>query len=127
MIQSGSFLSVIDNSGAKSVICIKVLSGYKRRYAFVGDLIMVSIKNLRSQRRASSKAKKGEIYKALVVRIKTKVKIFNSDTYSFFENSVVLLSKQNKCVGTRVFGILPKSFRFSKFLKIVSISSGVLK
>jgi large subunit ribosomal protein L14 len=77
MIQAGTFLNVIDNSGAKNVSCIKVLSGYRRRYAGVGDLIVVSVKNLRTKRRSSSKIKKGEMSKAVVVRTKSIIKSFS--------------------------------------------------
>ena len=126
MIQNGSFLNVIDNSGAKVIYCIKVVSGYKRRYASIGDLIVVSVKSLRSKRRAASKTKKGEVYKAVVVRIKKKFFSFNGDSLNFLENSVVLLNKQNKFIGTRIFGSVPLSLRYTKFLKIASLSSGLV-
>lgn len=125
MIQVGTILNVVDNSGARKACCIKVLSGYKRRYANIGDLIVVSIKSLRTKRKAMSKTKKGEIYKALIVRTITCQKHFSEETLGFFENSVVLLSKQNKFIGTRVFGSLPNSFRYTKYLKLVSLSSGL--
>jgi large subunit ribosomal protein L14 len=126
MIQNGTYLNIIDNSGAKEVICIKVLSGYRRRYAFIGDLITVSVKSLRLKRRAFSKTKKGEVHRALVVRTKILAKNLNSDKFGFFENSAILLNKQNTCLGTRIFGAIPKSFRYTKFLKIASISSGLI-
>lgn len=126
MIQNGSYLNVIDNSGAKTVYCIKVISGFKRRYAVIGDLITVSIKVLRSKRRASSKTKKGEIYRAVIVRVRQKKNLFSGDSIKFFENSVVLLNKQNKFIGTRVFGTVPKVLRYTKFLKIISLSSGTV-
>ena len=126
MIQNGSYLNVIDNSGAKKVYCIKVISGYKRRYAFVGDLITVAVQKLRSKRRIFSKTKKGEIYKAIIVRIKKNKHFFSGDQIRFFDNSVVLLNKQSKYLGTRVFGIVPRYLRFTKYLKVVSLSSGVV-
>ena len=126
MIQNGSYLHVVDNSGAKIAYCIKVLSGYKCRYAVTGDLIVISIKNLRSKRRSTSKTKKGEIYKAVVVRTKAKKKNFFGDDIIFFENSIVLLNKQYKCIGTRIFGSVPKFLRYTKFLKIASLSSGLV-
>jgi len=126
MIQGGTILNVIDNSGAKKVCCIKVLAGYRRRYAFVGDLIMVSVKSLRTKRKSTSKTKKGEIYKALVVRTKYNVKKISGEKISFFENSVILLSKQNKFIGTRIFGSLPVSFRYTKYLRILSLSNGLI-
>jgi large subunit ribosomal protein L14 len=126
MIQSGTYLNIIDNSGTKIAACIKVMAGYRRRYAYTGDTVMVSVKELRSKRRASSKTKKGEMYKALVVRtLKTRKNSFG-DSLNFLENSAILLTKQNKLVGTRIFGAIPKSFRYTKFLKIVSLSSGLL-
>jgi len=102
------------------------LSGYKRRYAFIGNLILVSVKSIRSKRRLSSKTKKGEIFKALVVKTKTKLNKKSGDSIGFFENSVVLLNKQNKLIGTRVFGSVPKTLRYTKFLRIASLSAGLV-
>ena len=104
MIQSGTYLNVIDNSGAKDVCCIKVSKGYRRRYAFIGDVITVSVKSLRSKRKATSKVKKGDVIKALVVRTKTSKRDFSGKTLGFLENSVVLLTNQSKPIGSRVFG-----------------------
>lgn len=125
MIQVGTKLKVIDNSGAKDVSCIGVLSKYRQRYAFLGDVITVSIQNLRSQRKVDSKVKKGEVLKALVLYTKSSIKNKFSNLY-FFENSVILLNKQNKLVGTRIFGPLPKMLRYSKHMRLVSLSSGIL-
>ena len=77
MIQTGTFLNIIDNSGAKEVCCIKVSKGYRRRYAFTGDVITVSVKSLKSKRKATSKVKKGDVVKALVVRTKSEKKDFS--------------------------------------------------
>ena len=126
MIQVGTVLNVIDNSGARKICCIKVISGYKRRYAFAGDLIMVSVKSLRTKRKSTSKTKKGEVYKALVVRTKVQLKGFSGDNIKFLENSAILLNKQNKFIGTRVFGALPVKFRYTKYLRILSLSNGVI-
>lgn len=126
MIQTGTFLNVLDNSGAKSIFCIKVLSGYKRRYAKLGDKIIVSIKKLRLKRRATSKVKKGEIYTALIVKTKTKNKYTYGDSFSSFENAAVLLNKQNKLIGTRIFGALPNNFRYTKYLKFLFLASGTI-
>lgn len=128
MIQNGTILAVVDNSGAKSAICIKVLKGFKSKYAFSGDLILVSIKSLRSKRRFASKVLKGELYKALVVRTKSTLNksIGSNDSITFLENSIILLNKQFKFIGTRIFGSLPSSLRQSKFLKAISLSSGTL-
>jgi len=126
MIQHGTYVGIVDNSGAKTALCIKVVSGFRRRYANIGDLIMVSIKSLRGKRRLVSKTKKGEIYKAVVVRTKVVKTRFSGDCLQFFENSVALLSKQNKFIGTRVFGSVPRSFRYNKFLKVASLAAGLV-
>jgi len=126
MLQNSSKLTVIDNSGAKIVYCIKVLKGYKQRYGFMGNLIMVSIKNLRSQKKEFLKIKRGDIVLALIVRTKFFKKVFSSDSYNFLENGAILLTKQRKPLATRIFGAIPKFFRFSKFFKLLMISAGIL-
>lgn len=126
MIQSGTVLNVIDNSGAKEVRCIKVISGYRRRYARIGDSIVVSVIALRTKRRLTVKIKKGEVSKALIVRTKTKIKSLIGESLSFLENSVVLLNNQNKPIGTRIFGSLPQKFRYTKYLRITSLSTGLI-
>lgn len=125
MIQIGTYLNVADNSGGKKIFCIKVLSSSQCRYAAVGDLILVSVKTLRAKRRSFSKVKKGEIYKALVIRTKFPVYSFFGDKTQFTENAAVLLNKQQKIIGTRIFGSVLRSFRFTKFLKILSVSSNI--
>lgn len=127
MIQSGTLLYNIDNSGARKVICIKVLGGYRRRYAKLGDKILVSIQSLRAKRRITSKVLKGELHSALIV--KTKIFGFNflGNCKKFRTNSVILLNKNNKLLGTRIFGGLSKLFRYTRFLKILFVSSGILK
>lgn len=127
MIQIGTQLKVIDNSGSKTAVCFKIIFGYKKRYAFIGNLIMVSIKKLRNKRRSISKTKKGEVHIGLVVRTKNSVKYFNGDNLNFFENSIVLLNKKNKLIGTKIFGSVPIFLRYTKFLKIASLSSGFCK
>ena len=102
MIQVGTSLKVIDNSGAREVYCIGVLKGYKQRYATIGEIITVSIKKLRTRRRTFSKVKKGEVVKALIVRVKKQFKT-KIGFMSFFENSVILITSQNKLIGTRIF------------------------
>lgn len=126
MIQNGSYLNIIDNSGAKEVSCIKVFPGYKRRYAYCGSTILVSVKSLRSKRRLNSKVKKGDVLKALVIRTKVPSKSFMGDSFTFFENSALLLNKSNKLLGTRIFGVIPKFFRQTKYLKICSLSLGLI-
>jgi len=127
MIQKGTYLNVIDNSGAKDVCCIQVLKGYRKRYASIGDIIVVSIKSLRLKRRSLSKIKKGDVSKALVIRTKVLQKCYSYESVNFFENGAVLLNQQNKLLGTRIFGTVPKMFRYSKFLRIVSLASGFVK
>lgn len=127
MIQHGTFLRVLDNSGAKLVLCIKVLSGYRRRYAGVGDQILISIKKTRKKRKALLKIKKGEIYSALILRTRQSFAVASGTKFSFFENGVILLTKNNKCVGTRIFGAILKRFRYTKFLKISLLASGLIK
>jgi large subunit ribosomal protein L14 len=126
MVQNNTVLNIIDNSGAKIVECIKVYSGYKRRYAYVGDTILVTVKSLRSKRRGISKIKKGELYRALIIRTKFKKLLSTGDSISFKENSAILLTKQNKFVGTRVFGSVPKIFKKTKFFKLITLSSGLI-
>ncbi len=124
MIQVGACLRNIDNSGAKLVSCIGVLSNYRQKYASIGDIITVKIFKLRSRRRLSSKVKKGQILKALIVRTK---KIHKENLVSFLENSVILLTKQHKLVGTRIFGSLPNQLRYTKHLRILFLAAGLNK
>jgi large subunit ribosomal protein L14 len=123
MIQSGTFLNAVDNSGAKKLLCIKIINGgYKQRYANIGSTILVSVKAVRFSK--TIKVKKGELHKAII--IKTKAPLSGFLNYKkYFENSAVLLNKKNKLVGTRIFGFIPKTFKYSKYLKIISLSSGV--
>ena len=120
MIQVGTELKIVDNSGAKKAYCIKVLStSSNNKIAKVGSFILVVIKALRKQKsKSKSKVKKGEIVKALVIRTKN----FNKNNIYFFENAVVLYSKQMKLIGTRIFGPILKSFRYTKHLRITLIS-----
>ena len=127
MIQDKTLLNVIDNSGAKTVCCIKVMKGYRRRYAYIGDVITVSIKSLRRKRKLTAKVKKGDVTKALVVRTKINKTLPFHEQVSFNENSVVLISKQGKLLGTRIFGPVPKSFKYTRFLRIASLSAGIIK
>jgi large subunit ribosomal protein L14 len=125
MIQKGTFLKVIDNSGAKNVCCIRIVSNQKYRYAYTGDILLVSIKKLRAKRRFASKVKKGQLIRALVVRTKKKNSYFSGDNLSFFENSVVLLKKNNKLIGTRIFGLLPRSLRYSQYMRLLALCAGI--
>ena len=126
MIQNGTFLNVVDNTGAKRVCCIKVTKGYRKRYAFVGDVIVVSVKTIRHKKKRISKIKKGDVTKALVVRTKFSGKQPFCESISFNENAVILLNKQHKLLGTRIFGSISKYFRYTQFLKTITLSSGVI-
>merc|ERR1712127_541145 len=118
MIQQQTILKVADNSGAKTVKCIKVLGGFKKKIAKLGDIIIVSIQTLRNKSKLTSKVSKGEIYKALIVRTKKKYIIKNGFTINFNENSVSLLNKQKKPIGTRIIGPLSKRLKNKKFSKL---------
>lgn len=124
MIQHGTFLKITDNSGARRVLCIKVLKGYRRRYAKIGDCVICSIKKLRKKRRAFSKTKKGGVHKALIIQVKCPVTNKIGDSTKFFRNSAILLTKNNKLIGTRIFGLIPKTFRQTKFIKLIFMSVG---
>jgi len=126
MVQMSTFLKVIDNSGANVIGCIKIFKGYKARSAGIGQEIIVSVKTLRSNNRKLSKVLKGEKYKALIIRTKIGVKYLSGDSVKFLENSAVLINKKQKPVGTRIFGHLPLTFRHSKYLKLISLSSGIV-
>jgi large subunit ribosomal protein L14 len=125
MIQVGTSLKVIDNSGAKIVNCIRIVSGLQPRYAYVGDILLVSVKSLRKKRRATVKIQTGKMTRALIVRSKKNSNYYFGDNLSFFENAVVLLNLNNKLIGTRVFGLLPRSLRFTRYMRLLSVCSGV--
>ncbi|WP_027185848.1 50S ribosomal protein L14 [Desulfovibrio inopinatus] len=122
MIQVESKLDVADNSGAKKVSCIKVLGGSRRRYASVGDIIVVSIKEAMPH----SKVKKGAVMKAVVVRTKKEVGRPDGSYIKFDNNSAVLLNNQLEPVGTRIFGPVARELRQKSFMKIVSLAPEVL-
>jgi large subunit ribosomal protein L14 len=127
MIQHHTILRVSDNSGAKTVKCIKVLGGFRRKFAVIGDIIVVSIQQLRDTAKSKKnlKVKKKEIYKALIIRTKTKLRKKDGFFIYFRENSVALLNKQGKPIGTRIFGPIPKTLK-KKFNKFLSISTGLI-
>ncbi len=122
MIQVESKLDVADNSGAKKVSCIKVLGGSRRRYASVGDIIVVSVKEAMPH----SKVKKGAVMKAVVVRTKKEVGRPDGSYIKFDNNSAVLLNNQLEPVGTRIFGPVARELRQKSFMKIVSLAPEVL-
>lgn len=122
MIQTHSHLDVADNSGARRVMCIKVLGGSKRRYAGIGDVIKVSIKDAIP----TSKVKKGEVSFALIVRTRSGVRRSDGSLIRFDKNAVVLLNGQLQMVGTRVFGPVTRELRNEKFMKVASLAPEVL-
>ncbi|MDR1597874.1 MAG: 50S ribosomal protein L14 [Holosporales bacterium] len=122
MIQVQTRLSVADNSGAKDVMCIKVLGGSKRRYASVGDVIVVSVKKAIPQ----GKVKAGEVLKAVIVRTKQAIRRPDGSFISFDSNAAVLLSKQNEPIGTRIFGPVTRELRACGQMKIISLAPEVL-
>ncbi len=122
MIQEESNLVVADNSGAKKVRCIRVLGGSNRRYASVGDLIVVSVKAALP----NTGVKKGEVSKAVIVRTKKEVRRPDGSYIRFDENAAVLLNQQDEPRGTRIFGPVARELRDKKFMKIISLAPEVL-
>ena len=122
MIQIESVLDVADNSGAKRVKCIKVIGGSKRKYASVGDIIVVSIKDAAP----NGKVKKGQVARAVVVRTRKEIRRRDGSYIRFDTNSAVLLNKDNEPVGTRIFGPVARELRAKQFMKIVSLAPEVL-
>ena len=122
MIQMQSTLSAADNSGAKELMCIKVLGGSKRRYASVGDVIKVTVKDAIPR----GKVKKGEVYNAVVVRTAKGVRRTDGSLIRFDGNAAVLLNNKLEPIGTRIFGPVTRELRSEKFMKIVSLAPEVL-
>jgi len=122
MIQMQSNLSVADNSGAKRVQCIKVLGGSKRRYAGIGDVIRISIK----EAIPNSRVKKGDVYNAVVVRTKKGVRRSDGSLIRFDSNAAVLLNPQLQPIGTRIFGPVTRELRTERFMRIISLAPEVL-
>jgi len=122
MIQTETRLTVADNSGAKVLHCIKVLGGSRRRYASVGDIIVVSVK----EAIPNAKVKKGDVMKAVVVRTKKEVRRIDGSYIRFDENSAVLINNQREPIGTRIFGPVARELRARRFMKIISLAPEVL-
>jgi large subunit ribosomal protein L14 len=122
MIQMQTSLDVADNSGAKKVMCIKVLGGSHRRYAGIGDIIKVSVKDAIPRGRV----KKGEVYNALVVRTRKGVRRSDGSVIRFDGNAAVILNNQLQPIGTRIFGPVTRELRGEKFMKIISLAPEVL-
>jgi large subunit ribosomal protein L14 len=122
MIQVQTELQVADNTGAKKIECIKVLGGSKRRFASIGDIIVVSIKDAIPR----AKVKKGEVFKAVIVRTSKEFTRNDGSTIRFDKNAAVLLDKQEEPVATRIFGPVTRELRTKKFMKIISLAPEVL-
>jgi large subunit ribosomal protein L14 len=122
MIQMQTVLDVADNSGAKKLMCIKVLGGSKRKYASIGDIIVVSIK----EAIPGSKVKKGDVMKAVVVRTAKEIPRPDGSYIRFDQNSAVLINAQKEPIGTRIFGPVARELRARKFMKIISLAPEVL-
>jgi len=122
MIQTQSKLKVADNSGAKSLQCIKVLGGSKRRYASVGDIVVVSVK----EAMPNSKVKKGDVMRAVIVRTAKEIHRPDGSYIKFDDNSAVLITQQKEPIGTRIFGPVARELRAKNFMKIISLAPEVL-
>lgn len=122
MIQTQSYLQVADNSGARQVMCVKVLGGSKRRYANVGDIIKVTVKEAIPR----GKVKKGQVMNAVVVRTRKGVRRDDGSLVKFDDNAAVLLNNQLAPIGTRIFGPVTRELRSERFMKIISLAPEVL-
>lgn len=122
MIQMQTTLQVADNSGAKKLVCIKVLGGSKRKYATIGDVITVSVR----EAMPNSKVKKGDVARAVIVRTAKEIPRPDGTYIRFDNNSAVLINAQNEPIGTRIFGPVARELRAKKFMKIVSLAPEVL-
>ena len=122
MIQVESRLDVADNTGAKEVLCIKVLGGSKRKYASVGDIIVVSIKDAMPR----GKVKKGDVHRAVIVRTRQAIKRIDGSLIAFDKNAAVLINKQGEPIGSRIFGPVTRELRSSGYMKIISLAPEVI-
>ena len=122
MIQMQTNLDVADNSGAKRVMCIKVLGGSKRKYGAIGDVIVVSVKDASPRGRV----KKGDVHRAVIVRTAKELRRTDGTAIRFDRNAAVLINKQGEPIGTRIFGPVTRELRSKKFMKIVSLAPEVL-
>ena len=122
MIQSETVLNVADNSGAKKVLCIRVLGGTRKRYASIGDVIVATVK----EALPNAKVKKGDVVKAVIVRTAKEIKRMDDTWIKFDENAAVILSGTGDPVGTRIFGPVARELRNQGFMKIISLAPEVL-
>ena len=126
MIQTQTFLKLRDNSGAQEAKCIKILGGFKRRYAKLGDIIIVSLRKLRIKNRLPLKVKKRQVIRGIIIRVNYKFCRIPFKSIKLFENSIILLNKKYKPLGTRIIGKIPKEVRKKKLMRLVSISAGII-
>ena len=124
MIQQQTVLKVLDNSGAKTSKCIKVLGGHKKKIANLGDIIVVSVKELRNKAKKNSKVKKGEVHKALIIKTKNNKVYKDGSCVSFDSNCICLMNKQNKPIASRILTSVPKKFKKGRYAKFASIAVG---
>lgn len=122
MIQAETRLTVADNSGAKTLSCIKVLGGSRRRYASIGDIIVVSVK----EAIPNAKVKKGDVLKAVVVRTKKEIRRPDGSFIRFDDNSAVVINQNREPIGTRIFGPVARELRAKRFMKIISLAPEVI-
>ncbi|MDF1565002.1 MAG: 50S ribosomal protein L14 [Deltaproteobacteria bacterium] len=122
MIQAETILDVADNSGAKKLVCIKVLGGSKRKYASVGDIIVVSVR----EAAPNSKVKKGDVARAVIVRTAKEIGRADGSYIKFDDNSAVLINKDSEPLGTRIFGPVARELRAKRFMRIISLAPEVL-
>jgi len=130
MIQQETILQVADNSGAKTVKCIKVLGGYKKKYAKLGDIIVVSVQELRNKSKLTAKVKKGETYKALVLRTKKQVQKIDGSTVFYDKktrncNAVTLINKKGNPIATRITEPVPSKLKKKQLMKFITLSTGM--
>lgn len=125
MIQQETILKVCDNSGSKIVKCIKVLGGFKKKYANIGDIIVVSVQQLRNKSKNTSKVLKGSVFRALVVQTKKQCKRLDGSIFLLEENVAALINKHGNPIGTRILGPMSKVLKKKKFMKFVSLSVGL--
>ena len=126
MIQKETYLNIIDNSGVKKVCCIHVYGGYRKRYAYTGDIVLASVKSMKKVT-SESKFKKGDIVRILILQTKQAKNSFFNNKIKHYENAGILVSPLKKIIGTKVFGSVDSTFRYSKFLKVVTIAKGLYK
>ena len=124
MIQHQTLLKSADNSGSKKMKCIKIFKNSKKKNKFLGKMMLVSVKELRNRSKITSKVLKGSVFKSIIVRTKRKNFVKDGSFFLLFNNSSILINNQNKLIGTRIFGPVPKILRKNKFLKFASISTG---